>query len=272
MTAPTQLTERFGEPKRSGDWYIWYPDGKDFYSGQSNRICWKPGMSYAVRKSGEDTIERIQVGEGLNWFRTFRKPRTAPEIDWQVPKRNSERWDYLKKRGLTDSEIYEHACLQVGYPKDVFFPILEDGKMLNWQSRNIDPSPRETKYRTGSPEDGWVRGSALVWGLDRVRPGEPVYVCEGIFDALYFETGVAILGRVFYRTQAVKILDRKPSVVHLCHDNEQHLGDAFLDRHYQWLDTIRGLRRDVRLVIQTPEGDAKDFGELVAQGKRFEVE
>jgi DNA primase len=35
----------------------------------------------------------------------------------------------------------------------------------------------------------------VVWGLDRVQPGEDVTVCEGVFDAAVVPNGVALLGK-----------------------------------------------------------------------------
>lgn len=168
---------------------------------------------------------------------------------------------YLRSRGLTDDEILAFARGDPMLPDYAVFPYGPLGVEfpLGWTARRICEG--EPRYRSGAKRDGW-QPEALPWGLWRVKKGSPVYVCEGIFDAIHFGTGVAVLSGKVYEAQAKCILVMRPSkVVIACDDDAKlHIEGA--------ADLFRELDRYTEVEeIYPPEG-YKDFGELLAKGVR----
>lgn len=254
---PPVLLERYGEPERSGDWYRWSL-GR---GGSEDVLLWKPGMAYALDKAtgrrvwtGEKAMPSIGLPDGVRG-----------SIDWSVFRApTGERRAYLKARGLTEEEIGLYGLEDPEEPLEVVLPVLEDGKACCWQARRIDDG--HPKYRT--PRG--VATGKYVWGLDRVHPGQTVYVCEGVFTALHFPRGVATLGRRITGTQAVKVLDRCPSLVLFCCDRDREGSEEELRRkEWETRNVFKRLTGKDRIGWLFPPVGTKDFGELLARGLRW---
>lgn len=254
ITTPENLLRRLGEPRINGKWYVW-GGSKDWYD--DGVIIWTPGMRFAKNKKTGELIEAsTEVPLPYRWT----TDRKMVEVPWRYCDESQEVYEYLEGRGLTPGEILQYCVYNPDFPVLAIFPIMEDGVLVAWQGRRIDEG--EPKYHSGRSEDGWLTAHETAWGLDRLLPGHPAWVCQGIPDALYFETGVAVMGDQVKEKQAVKIIDRKPSPIVIVHDGTEKLRGA------EVFATLTG----TDVYEQVPPEGFKDFGELLPLGQRYDKE
>jgi hypothetical protein len=248
---PQDLVAVLGEPRKQGKWYV-FGKGKSWYD--RDVFVWTPGMRFAKNPETEERI-RVCGDHPIPFWSPKLDTQHVEPLNWEWP--SDEVTDYLLERGLTHNEITDYAVSMPDKPWLAVFPIMEDDILVAWHGRRMDDG--EPKYDSGRSSEGWLTGHQTVWGLDRMRPGEPVWVCQGPFDAFYFPRGVAVMTDRVHETQAVKILDRKPSGIFICHDNKEPLRP-------------RELRKltDKDLVEIYPKPYADDFGEMVRNGVRYE--
>lgn len=315
MTAiPDNLTQTYGDPVScSGDWVTWFHrcpqeakvgHGKKYpmllYNLRSGWLsCKACGHKRKIRGGGADIMAaRVVV--------TQAEASEAVKDDLSgCVSVNGSPWIYATtERGFTEEEVDRYGFLTAGkdhyWLKDyLVIPIFEGGEMVSWHARDCHPDTKDlpdghgVRLSKGRPR--WLSPKAgskafsrrtVVWGIDRVEQGGPVYVCEGIMDAAFFDHGVAYMGPVPTEVQVAKILDRKPKVVILCPDYDTdpklilqafrkldryvevwwprqqqppvHTGAAYPTERQQWLDEI-----------PTLEHDWKDYGEYMKKGLRF---
>lgn len=244
------LNDEFGAPKRSGDWYVWNAG----QGGSQDVIVWKPGMRYA-KHMGSGRLYPMADSQAKKLSKKRKEGLPLPK--WRKP--TDKIWQYCSGRGLTDHEIAEYVVSSPRLDDYLIFPIQEDKRIISWHARSIDGK----KWLSAPESEGWVPTNRTCWGLDRVWPGEPAYITEGIFDAFFFEHGVAIMGRNLSGTQLMKVLDRNPSQVVFAPDR-----DKWLDTLTQWKTVLRDVwpgfqYRDLRPAT-------KDWGELVQRGDRWD--
>jgi hypothetical protein len=144
--------------------------------------------------------------------------------------------EYLERREITLERAIELRVKSVRSPGDqlrsvlrrtipgVLFPIVWDGKDVNWYVRGINKrlaSNAKGRYCPGLPLG---KGAGILWAPDGIEPKTPVILVEGIFDAervrgivirneLNFNI-VAVLGGRLYSEQA-KHLRTAEYVIHL---------------------------------------------------------
>lgn len=94
-------------------------------------------------------------------------------------------WNYLILRGLTHRQIIRScAMIGTGFYKDrVVFPIWDQyQKMVSFYARAIKDLDKKGLYLKGSSLKG------ILWGMHQFgKFTDPVYIVEGIFDALAVE-------------------------------------------------------------------------------------
>lgn len=258
---PENLVNRLGPPRKEGgldSWTVW-----DAGTGRSNDvILWKPGLRWAVNKA---TGQRIFAGDPGAWQESWRPEPEQPKLEWQ-PCTGAVR-DYAFSRGLTPEEIDEHCAIHPDWPNHLAFPITEDGRLVAWQARSIDETWKP-KYTSGKTSDGWMPAHQTLWGLDRLYPDQPAFLCEGIFDALYFPTGVAYLGSQLHETQIVKVLDRLPSYLALCLDRDTVEDFGAYRRLVNAINRVQRFALRRVLIPHVDRTPVKDFGTAVGLGKR----
>lgn len=183
---------------------------------------------------------------------------------------------YLIGRGFAPIETTMYAtALPERLPGYVVFPLMENDEWVSWQGRWYKgDAALKTRYpdkwkdhRWESPhkDEGWRTTKECVWGLDRIIAGEPVYVCEGLFDAIYFERGVGLMGWWPTETQIIKILDRRPSRVTICFDRDPESSDMDPDKAAR---RFRKYDRELEVTIEPPPPEYEDYGEMVQAGRR----
>ncbi len=282
---PDKVLAEFGEPEtRSATWASWKhgcPTEGKRYNGllYSFRTGWLMCRACGLRKGPQ------QLGHRPDPVRiqppsVARARELMPEV-WHAPsfEQGYDVWKYLHcKRGMTREEIAEHVLVNPLVSDYATFPIMEDGVMVSWHARycglaqDEGGAPWIKRYLSPfTPDEGWLQTAETCWGLDRIDAGYPVYVTEGIFDALYFTRGVAFMGGGGHggnsvgctEQQRIKVLDRNPSRVIIVLDDDEAGRARIPARIRDWKRLNRWM--DVR--VMAPKG-GKDFGALVAEGKR----
>ncbi|MHA2064658.1 MAG: hypothetical protein ACXABY_09820 [Candidatus Thorarchaeota archaeon] len=256
MDVPESLLTEQGPPDSiSGDWATWKHNcgagsyATLLYSFKSGWAFCK-GCSFKRFYLSKQRRAHVVIGR-------IGTPRLALEDVSGI------RHEYLRYRGVrtTEEGFFGERFTDKAY---VYIPIVEDGLMVSYQKRHLLKVQHEQYRYVGAPiSEGWMGQSECVWGLDRIVPMEPVYICEGVFDALYFPTGVAVLGRELNEAKVVKILDRQPSKVVLCPDERSDIQLA------RWMKEVRKQDSHVPVEIRCASLlGLKDFGDLVKRGER----
>lgn len=99
----------------------------------------------------------------------------------------------------------------------IIVPTFEDNKLVYFQGRDF---LNRKDFRYMNPRIGKKQ---VVFFIDNIREGEPVYICEGPFDAMTLidYPSTCLLGPTISDAQAIKILDKKPSEVIFVPDNDE---------------------------------------------------
>lgn len=173
------------------------------------------------------------------------KPKAPPPTDlpWRPiqaegPVRVLEKdaVSYLASRGVPRSHA---ARLGLGYGLDgcwlgrVIHPYYDArGTLAGWQGRlTYDPEPGEArKIRFATQRDLPARfrflspAEGAVYMIERVKPGTPLLLVEGPYDAIHAERAiqaVALFGSNLTEAQAARILSKKPIAIYLGLDRDK---------------------------------------------------
>lgn len=122
-------------------------------------------------------------------------------------------WDYIIKRG------YKPESIKFGTAdkESIMFPIYENGKLIYYQTRcvydfiNIKSSNPNKNCGVGKEE--------ILFGIDEIKNNEVIIVTEGIFDSLRIGS-ISTLGKNMSDIQFNKIMNKRPSLVFICYDND----------------------------------------------------
>jgi hypothetical protein len=68
-------------------------------------------------------------------------------------------------------------------------PLILNKNLIGYQGRTIDPQ-NKLRYITIMLDNSKPK----VWGFDKVNKSKPVYITEGIFDAMFVDNAIAMLG------------------------------------------------------------------------------
>jgi hypothetical protein len=194
--------------------------------------------------------------------------------------RGTKQWEYLSQRGLTAEEILAAAPLfkVCGWmSRYVLFPIIESGQMVTFHGRDCDPSthtlPDECR-KSGPPRylspksgPGILTKRQCVWGIDRLNYDYPIVLCEGIFDALAFDNGVAYMGPVPSEVQIAKISAKAPPGRLLTYVTavDAKVDASMVQRAVRAGDTFAQFREPPSLDVFRD----KDFGDMLRRGHRW---
>lgn len=97
--------------------------------------------------------------------------------------------EYLIERRVDPTAFSFYFSTERRFKDRVIIPFWRGGRLIYWTARSIDPAER--KRWDNSPE----ARTAVMFNMDRLQSysREPLFVTEGIFDALMFD-GVALAG------------------------------------------------------------------------------
>lgn len=160
--------------------------------------------------------------------------------------------EYLQRRKMLDTG-YPFYVAEKRYPRRVIIPFYRNGKIIFWQGRTIDDvDPRYVGC--DAPKE------AIIFNYDALYRdyGKPLFVCEGVFDALSIN-GISLIGSTLNETK-IDILKacRRPIIFVLDPDkNGKILGEKVLDCGWQ--------------ITFTPEGSEDVNHSITKYGKLFTI-
>lgn len=187
----------------------------------------------------------------FNLSQYFKKAEDVPAVLEYLSSRGFDAVSLCKefKFYYSDSDI-EINSKQYSTNNSIVIPLTLDGDWIGFYSRNI-----ETKsFATYMPE---CNSGFKVWNLFNVDVTEPVYIFEGIFDALAaYDRGLKNVIACMGATVPDKILEQIPKAV-LCYDNDK-TGIT---------NTIKALKMHMRLsALVYDNATFKDMNEALQQG------
>lgn len=162
---------------------------------------------------------------------------------------------YLTSRGIKEDTIKKNKIFIDDVEKRIVFPVYESGNLVFYTGRDITGvSPLRWKKSEGG------KGVHPIWNLDTIE-SNIVLVFEGIFDAINYHNGIALLG-IGSEKQFKKILGKGFSKIVLVFDNDEAGRKAKID-WAKWLQK----RNYERVFIYDYSGiSEKDFSSMFEKG------
>lgn len=216
------------------------------------------------------TLEKFKEGfTGKNFVveepkLEFKQPVFKKKLDLPKATENETAKKYLLDRRLdpgrfyfaekfkewTNNQVQTFDEKSLRYEESrIVIPLLsEDGNIFGFQGRSLGPS--KVKYITVILDDSIPK----VYGLDKVRKNEKIYVTEGPFDSTFVENAIAMCGSdilldsLNLGDDIVYVLDNEPRNKEICSRIE------------------RLINRGEKVVIWPKSIIEKDINEMVLSG------
>lgn len=216
------------------------------------------------------TLEKFKEGfTGKNFVveepkLEFKQPVFKKKLDLPKATENETAKKYLLNRRLdpgrfyfaekfkewTNNQVQTFDEKSLRYEESrIVIPLLsEDGNIFGFQGRSLGPS--KVKYITVILDDSIPK----VYGLDRVKKNEKIYVTEGPFDSTFVENAIAMCGSdilldsLNLGDDIVYVLDNEPRNKEICSRIE------------------RLINRGEKVVIWPKSIIEKDINEMVLSG------
>ncbi len=218
---------------------------------------------YVSRLDAKDLInQRSSIHE-----QESEKPEPEPYISFPDhfekfnPEIHPEYFNYLTGKRKIPVDIIKTLKLYVDKKQErIVFPVYEDGRLICYSGRDI----------TDSIPLPWLKSEGEnkypIWNLENIF-GTTIYVFEGIGDAVYISSGIALFG-VGTDAQFEKILARNFSKVVLVFDNDAPGRLAKL-KWAKWLAE----RNQSGIYVYDYNGIVeKDFGKMMEKNVPFEID
>lgn len=126
----------------------------------------------------------------------------------------NEAYAYLQKRGLTEEQIAKVKPFVFKNERRVYFPMYENGGLIFAVGRALDER-NKIKYKD-------LGRKTILFFEDPKNYKDAVILVEGVFDALAFQNGVAILGKYLSLKQELRfhefIEETQPNKICVCLD------------------------------------------------------
>jgi len=159
---------------------------------------------------------------------------------------------YLKKRGITKSDIFKYNigyCEEGKYANRVIVPSYDkDGRINYFIARAIDPDSTK-KYDAPKCNKNELIGLEyfINWNV-------PIILCEGIFDAIAIKrNAIPLLGKTIPKALMMKLIEPSVKTVYVSLDRDA-LKDAL-----KYAEELLNLGKDVYL-IDLQDKDPSDMG------------
>lgn len=148
--------------------------------------CFKLG-----KENWKDTCLSINLKDGLynchkcgwsgkvmdkNLVEQMTKSYKKPEKG-NMKKLTKEGRQFLNDRGITDEVINANKIVSTKDNRNVLFPYMKDGNIVNYKTRGIDG-----KFFTQSKD-----AQPIIYNYDRCKGSETIVICEGEMDSLSWE-------------------------------------------------------------------------------------
>lgn len=139
----------------------------------------------------------------------------------------SEAYNYLKKRGITDEIIKNNNigfCHDGKYKGRVIIPSYDENFILNFFVARSYYKYSKNKYM--NPD---VPKKEIIWNEYKIDWDEKIYIVEGVFDSLFINNSIPLLGKELSNELLMKIYNnaKKEIVVILDPDAAENLENIF---------------------------------------------
>ena len=175
----------------------------------------KPGLDYFKnRKLSKETIKKFGLGYAPNSFGYM--------------------YNLMKDKGYDDNLLFESKLFRLynDKPCDTFynrvmFPLVDINKhVVGFQSRTLDPKPKERKY-VNSEDTLIFHKKSFLYAMNYAffSKEDFLILCVGNMDAITihqsgFDNAVATMGTAFNENQ-MNLIKRKTKKVYLCQDTDE---------------------------------------------------
>ncbi|MBO6118960.1 MAG: DNA primase [Lachnospiraceae bacterium] len=175
----------------------------------------KPGLDYFKNRIlSKETIKKFGLGYAPNSFGYM--------------------YNLMKDKGYDDNLLFESKLFRLynDKPCDTFynrvmFPLVDINKhVVGFQSRTLDPKPKERKY-VNSEDTLIFHKKSFLYAMNYAffSKEDFLILCEGNMDAITihqsgFDNAVATMGTAFNENQ-MNLIKRKTKKVYLCQDTDE---------------------------------------------------
>lgn len=201
-------------------------------------------------KPKEKRKDRLRLPEGFTLFK---------DSSLVYPVRR-QAYNYLKQRGITDEMIEKYGmgfCDRGKFTGRVIIPSYDsEGELTYFIARSWNP---HTKAKYMNPE---AEKDIIIFNESLIDWEKDIYLCEGVFDALFLPNSIAMLGKHMSELLLNTLYEKAKGNIIIALD-----GDAFKDavRLYEELNggTLYGKIK----VLKLPED--KDVCDLKGEIENF---
>jgi hypothetical protein len=194
-------------------------------------------------KPKEKRKDRLRLPEGFTLFK---------DSSLVYPVRR-QAYNYLKQRGITDEMIEKYGmgfCDRGKFTGRVIIPSYDsEGELTYFIARSWNPHTKAKYMNPEASKDEIIFNESLIdWDKD-------VYLCEGVFDALFLPNSIAMLGKHMSELLLNTLYEKAKGNIIICLDS-----DAWSDavKLYHNLNGGR-LYGKVKIIKLTGDDDVADL-------------
>jgi len=194
-------------------------------------------------KPKEKRKDRLRLPEGFTLFK---------DSSLVYPVRR-QAYNYLKQRGITDEMIEKYGmgfCDRGKFTGRVIIPSYDsEGELTYFIARSWNPHTKAKYMNPEASKDEIIFNESLIdWGKD-------VYLCEGVFDALFLPNSIAMLGKHMSELLLNTLYEKAKGNIIICLDS-----DAWSDAINLYHNLNGGrLYGKVKIIKLTGDDDVADL-------------
>jgi len=194
-------------------------------------------------KPKEKRKDRLRLPEGFTLFK---------DSSLVYPVRR-QAYNYLKQRGITDEMIEKYGmgfCDRGKFTGRVIIPSYDsEGELTYFIARSWNPHTKAKYMNPEASKDEIIFNESLIdWGKD-------VYLCEGVFDALFLPNSIAMLGKHMSELLLNTLYEKAKGNIIICLDS-----DAWSDAVNLYHNLNGGrLYGKVKIIKLTGDDDVADL-------------
>ena len=201
-------------------------------------------------KPKEKRKDRLRLPEGFTLFK---------DSSLVYPVRR-QAYNYLKQRGITDEMIEKYGmgfCDRGKFTGRVIIPSYDsEGELTYFIARSWNP---HTKAKYMNPE---AEKDIIIFNESLIDWEKDIYLCEGVFDALFLPNSIAMLGKHMSELLLNTLYEKAKGNIIIALD-----GDAFKDAVRLYEELNGGVLYGKIKVLKLPED--KDVCDLKGQIEEF---
>lgn len=189
--------------------------------------------------------------------------------------------EYLKNRNISNNRIKSLGYVyepNSRFNRTIFIPFYENGEIVYFTCRDWT-GKRFTRDSTGelkslryiNPEG--ISSHDFVFNIDEINNKEPLFIFEGVFDALSLDEQVATCSMTtnIGIKQIVKIWEKQPKYIVLVTDNDTG-GETTLLRNYKIIMRYKPPSSRTEILRYRIPKEFKDFNEFKSKEKVSQID